>query len=109
MNFRFFSRYIVFLSLFAASGFLQAQVSVELPGLAISVKTDTSTKVGGSTGNVSSVASDVEMEGVAVINGDVYIDGEKIPANVAKHKSKKNGKTYLIKRDSHGNVSVTEK
>lgn len=99
MSVKFFSRYLIVLSLLFVSGFLQAQVTVELPGLGISVKTD----------NSSSITSDVEMEGVAVINSEVYIDGERIPANVVKHKSKKSGKTYLIKRDRHGNVSVTEK
>ena len=106
MSSQVFSRYLIILSSLFVSGFLHAQVTVELPGLGISVKTDASG--GGGVSNASSIASDVEMEGVAVINSEVYIDGEKIPANVVKHKSKKSGKTYLIKRDRSGNVSVTE-
>jgi hypothetical protein len=55
------------------------------------------------------VGSDVEMTGSAIINGVVYIDGEKLPANISTFTSKKSGKTYLIKRGKNGNVSVVEK
>ena len=102
-----FSRYLFVLSLLAIATNLQAQVSVELPAFGISVKTDASSAT--ANGNEAGVMSDVEMEGVAVINGEVYIDGEKVPANLSTYKSKKSGKSYLIKRDRHGNVSVTEK
>jgi hypothetical protein len=55
------------------------------------------------------VHSDVQMIGTAVINGVVYIDGEKIPSNITTFTSRKSGNSYLIKRGKNGNVSITEK
>jgi len=55
------------------------------------------------------VGSDVEMIGTAIINGVVYIDGEKLPSSTSVFTSKKTGKTYLVKRGKNGNVSVVEK
>jgi hypothetical protein len=107
MNKNLYSRYFFALAILVAGVPLRAQVNIDMPGLGISIKTDSSTGQG--KGSASVVASDVEMEGIAVINGGVYIDGEKIPAGVTRYVSKKNGKTYLIKRDRDGNVSVTQK
>jgi hypothetical protein len=59
--------------------------------------------------NASSVGADVEMTGVAVINGDVYIDGEKLPQGKRTFTSKKTGKSYAIEWGKNGNVSVAEK
>lgn len=49
-----------------------------------------------------------EIEGITVINEDVWIDGEKVPRTKTHYKSRKSGKTYMIKRGD-GNVSVLEK
>lgn len=49
-----------------------------------------------------------EIEGITVINEDVWIDGERVPRTKTHYKSKKSGKTYIIKRGG-GNVSVLEK
>lgn len=59
--------------------------------------------------NAGSVASDVEMEGVAVINGEVFIDGNKVSRGKTLYTSKKTGKTYRIDWGKDGNVSVSEK
>lgn len=56
-----------------------------------------------------SVASDVEMEGIAVINGEVFIDGAKVARGKTLYTSKKSGKTYRIDWGKDGNVSVSEK
>ena len=52
---------------------------------------------------------DVEMTGVAIINGNVYIDGEKLPPGKRTYTSKKTGKSYAIEWGKNGNVSVAEK
>lgn len=54
------------------------------------------------------VGTDVEMTGVAVINGAVWIDGVKIHKPQSVYTSKINGKTYRIHWGESGNVSVTE-
>ena len=54
------------------------------------------------------VDADVEMEGVAVINGDVFIDGEKVQRGKTLYTAKKSGKSYRIQWGKNGNVSVEE-
>ena len=48
------------------------------------------------------------MEGVAVINDDVFIDGEKVPRGKTRYTSKKTGKSYRIQWGKNGNVSVEQ-
>jgi hypothetical protein len=60
-------------------------------------------------GRASAIGADVEMTGVAVINGEVYIDGEKLPPGKRSFTSKKTGKNYAIEWGKNGNVSVAEK
>lgn len=96
--------------LFASSAF--AQVSVDVSGVGVRVQRSGGSEVSvntGSTGSTGGVASDVEMEGVAVINGDVFIDGNKVAKGKTLHTSKKSGKTYRIEWGKNGNVSVSEK
>lgn len=74
-------------------------------------KGSTAVSVGpGSTASNSSgtIDADVEMEGVAVINDDVFIDGEKIQRGKTSHTSKKSGKSYRIQWGKNGNVSVEQ-
>lgn len=97
----------VLLLMFAGSA--QAQVSVDVSGYGVRVQQNGGSEVNVNTGNSGSVASDVEMEGVAVINGDVFIDGNKVPKGKALYTSKKSGKTYRIHWGKNGNVSVSEK
>ena len=87
---------------------VNAQVAVNVSAGGVRVQTG---KTGGSTtsNSAGSIDSDVEMEGVAVINGTVYIDGERIPKGKRSHTARKSGKTYLIEWGRDGNVSVREK
>lgn len=55
------------------------------------------------------IAGDVDIEGVAVINDQVFIDGVRIKKGVREVTSGKTGRTYRINRSSNGNVTVTEK
>ena len=95
------------------AGTCWAQVSVDVPGYGVRVqsgKGNTAVNVGNSRAEntAGSMADGVEMEGVAVINGDVYVDGEKVPANKSSFVSKKSGKKYRITRGKDGNVGVEE-
>lgn len=54
------------------------------------------------------VGAGVEMTGVAVINGAVWIDGVRISKPQSVYTSKKTGKTYHIRWGKDGNVSVAE-
>lgn len=102
------SKIAVLLLFFAGSAF--AQVSVDVSGHGVHIRpsgggTEVKVEAGGSGG----VASGVEMEGVAVINGEVFVDGAKAPKGKTQYTSKKSGKTYLINWGKNGNVSVSEK
>ena len=55
------------------------------------------------------IAGDVDIEGVAIINDQVFIDGVRIKKGVREVTSGKTGRTYRINRSSNGNVTVTEK
>lgn len=65
-----------------------------------------STDGGEASVNVGGIGSDVQIQGVAVINGRVYIDGKEIPPNVTRYKSPRTGEVYLIQRKG-GSVQVT--
>lgn len=60
------------------------------------------------TGNSGAVTTGIgagaQIQGITIINGEVYIDGEKVPAE-AKRFTARSGKTYVIDR-SGGTVSV---
>lgn len=88
------------------SGAAVAQVSVDVSGYGVRVQSGAGSEVNVNSG---SIGSDVQMEGVAVINGEVFIDGEKIPKGKSVYTSKKTKKTYLIHWGKNGNVSVSEK
>ena len=97
------------LALILIAGVAQAQVAVDIPGMGVKVQTGSGKGSSVAVNSAGTVDSDVQMEGVAVINGDVFIDGEKIPHGKTSHKAKKSGKTYLIKWGKDGNVAVQEK
>lgn len=91
------------------------QVNVNVPGVNVSVggngQGNVSISVGGknNVGNTAgSIDEDVEMEGVAIINGTVTIDGEKVPKGKTRHTGKKSGIKYLIKWGKDGNVAVSQ-
>lgn len=69
-----------------------------------------SKSAGSFAGNQAGVIEgDVEMEGVAVINGAVFIDGEAIPHGKKVHVGKRSKKTYDIKWGKNGDVAVQER
>ena len=82
-----------------------SQVSVDLPGLGVKVQAGSS---GNGSKSEATVDSDVEMEGVAVINGEVFIDGQKVPKGKTVYKSRKTGKSYRVRWGKNGNVDVSE-
>ena len=91
------------------------QVNVNVPGVNVSVggngQGNVSVSVGGKNkvGNTAgNIEEDVEMEGVAIINGAVTIDGEKVPKGKTRHTGKKSGIKYLIKGGKDGNVAVSQ-
>lgn len=92
------------MALFA--GVTWAQVSVDVSDGGVRVQHSGGSEVSVNSGGV---APDVEMTGVAVVNGVVYIDGDKIPQGKTRYTSKKSGKTYRIVWGKDGNVSVEEK
>ncbi|MCX7180878.1 MAG: hypothetical protein NTX56_19625 [Proteobacteria bacterium] len=105
---------ICFWLLTTTSVLFAGQVAVDAPGGSVKVKKgngNTAVSVGpGSSASNSSgtVDADVEMEGIAVINDDVFIDGEKIKRGKTRHTSKKTGKSYRIQWGKNGNVSVEQ-
>lgn len=54
------------------------------------------------------IDEDAQIEGIVIINGEVSIDGVKVPHGVKKFRSAKSGKTYLIEWGRDNNVSVAE-
>jgi hypothetical protein len=96
-------------------GVVIGQVTVDVPGASVKIKkgnggnTAVSVGSGSSASNTAgAVGPDVEMEGVAVINDNVFIDGEKIKRGKTQHTSKKTGKSYRIQWGKDGNVSVEQ-
>jgi hypothetical protein len=95
-----------------------AQVSVRTPGQEVrvggggdvNVRADgvTSIATGGNEAsvNVGGIGSGVDVQGVAVINGKVYIDNKEVPPGVTRYKSPRSGTVYLIQRKASG-VTVT--
>lgn len=106
MKFFWLTTYAFFLFVGTAG----SQVSVDVSDYGVHVQQGGNVKVKSKTNNSGgSIGHDVQMEGVAVINGDVFIDGEKIPKGKKIYTSKKTRKTYLIHWGESGNVSVAEK
>jgi hypothetical protein len=56
--------------------------------------------------SVGGIGSNVDVQGVTVINGRVYIDNKEIPPDVTRYKSPRTGEVYTIKRKG-GSVEVT--
>lgn len=83
-----------------------AQVSVDVSGYGVKIKSDSGAPVNINTGQIG---SDVQIEGVTIINDDVFIDGEKVPRGKTVYTSRKSKKTYLIQWGKNGNISVSEK
>ncbi|HLA36183.1 MAG TPA: hypothetical protein VJ001_15070, partial [Rhodocyclaceae bacterium] len=78
-------------------------------GRGSSVSVDADDSVAGAANESGIIGSDVEIDGVAVINGEVFIDGEKVQRGKTSYTSKKSGKSYRIQWGKNGNVSVEQK
>jgi hypothetical protein len=100
---------------FAAVGVLPvaAQVNVNIPGInvnvgngdgGVSVSMGGKNKVGNTAGHID---SDADIEGVVIINGEVSIDGEKVPRGKTRHTGRKSGTKYVIKWSKDGSVAVS--
>lgn len=55
--------------------------------------------------SVGGIGEGVDIQGVAVINGRVYIDNKEIPPKVTRYKSPRTGEVYIIRRKG-GSVEV---
>ena len=60
------------LYLLLAAGATSAQVSVDLSGLGVKVQTGSGKGSSVATNSAGTIDQDVQMEGVAVINGEVF-------------------------------------
>lgn len=85
---------------------VHAQVSIDLSGRRLKVQAGKSSIAENTAG---SIEHEVQMDGVAVINGEVFVDGEQVPKGKPVFVSKKSGKTYTIKWGKDGNVAIQEK
>ncbi len=83
-----------------------ADVSVNLSGYGVRIKTDDVAVTAKSSGTID---PDVQIEGVTIINDNVFVDGEKVPNGRSVFTSKKTKKIYIIQSDINGNISVKEK
>lgn len=92
-----------------AGGLANAQVSVGVSDAEIKVQTGNANGSSVVVNSAGTIDADVQMEGVAIINGEVFVDGEKIPKGKTAYTSKKTGKSYTIKWGRNGNVAVQEK
>lgn len=59
--------------------------------------------------SAGTIDSSVQVQGISVINGEVFVDGEKVPKGQKLYKSPKSGLVYEIKWGNNGNVSVRQK
>lgn len=101
------SAYILVSLALLLSGSAQSQVSVDLSGGGVRVQTGKGASV--ASNSAGTIDPDVQMEGVAVINGEVFVDGDKVPKGKTSYTSRKSGKTYIIKWGKDGSVAVHEK
>lgn len=114
-------------ALFLAASPSMAQVRVQAGGTSVNIGAggDVSVRGGGANVNVRAkdmtaiategntvsnsvggIGEGVDIQGVAVINGRVYIDNKEIPPKVTRYKSPRTGEVYIIRRKG-GSVEVT--
>jgi hypothetical protein len=112
---------------FLVSGTAMAQIRVDTGGTSVVIgggnvdvrtneagsvttrgNSNTAIATGGNTvrNTVGGIGSNVDVQGVTVINGRVYIDNKEIPPDVTRYKSPRTGEVYIIKRKG-GSVEVT--
>ncbi len=86
----------------------QAQIAIDWSQGNVSVQTGKS-QASVASNRAGVIEGDVEVEGVTVINQEVFIDGVKVPHGQTRYVGKKSGKTYAIRWGKNGNVAVEEK
>lgn len=94
----------MFSSFFA--GLSTAQVSVNVPGYSVQVD-NASGKAAVNESGV--IGSDVEIEGITIINDKLFIDGVEVRRGTKVYTSPKSKKSYKIQWGKGGNISVAEK
>ena len=91
---------------------VMAHISVNIPGVNVKTGKDgVSVSMGGSndTGSTAgSIDPDADIEGVSVINDEVWIDGEKVPKGKTRYTGKKSGVKYKISWGKNGNIAVSQ-
>lgn len=100
---------IFLVNFFAPTYMAYAQVAVDVSAGNVHVQTG---KGGGAVAvNQSGVidADDIDIEGVAIINNKVFIDGQEVPRGKTIFVSKKTKKRYVINWNKNGSVAVSEK
>lgn len=105
-------KWLIAVVLVLASLWVMAQISIDIPG--ISVHTGAGSKTSSSGNTVANekgvIGPDADIEGVTIINDELYIDGVKIARGTTEYKAKKSKKTYSIRWGKKGEgVTVTEK
>lgn len=53
------------------------------------------------------ISNDAEIEGITIINGKLWIDGQAVRHGTTRHVSPKSGKRYRIQWGADGNIAVT--
>lgn len=110
----------VFPLLLLVLGALPVVAQVKVQSDTTSTRTERNTRINANARDISTTATDgntasvtvggigedVDVQGVTVINGKVWIDGQEVPAGATRYKSK-TGTTYRIERKKSGSVSVT--
>jgi hypothetical protein len=100
-------RFPLALALMLCSQMAGAQVSIDLSGMGVKAGSGAKNTVSNEQGAID---PDADIEGVVVINDQLYIDGHKISRGVTEYVSKKTRKVYSIRWEKKGEgVTVTEK
>lgn len=76
-------------SLLAVATSSSAQVNIDLPGVRIHSGT-------------------VDVQGITIINGKLWIDNDPVPQGKKTHTSSKTGKIYKIEWGKDNNIAVSE-
>lgn len=97
----------IILSLLWANAF--AQVRVDTGAYGVKVDQSGGVLVNTTPGKPATIGADVQMDGITIINGNLFIDGEKVPKGQRAYTSKKTKKSYKIEWGNDGNISVAEK
>lgn len=90
--------------------FSVAQVSVDMGGGDVRVQAGGVSVRVGEGGTVTGIpGSGTASAEVRIADGEVFIDGDKVPRSQREHVSRRTGKTYRIDWGKNGNVAVYEK